>query len=87
VRPIRTSRGKGQHACTCGAPGAPCPVCNAANDGNAPRIPDGFKLRSRRLAASGRKTAGPQVIDKLGEDPDFMFDGAAGGAALFRKRR
>jgi SAM-dependent methyltransferase len=26
------------------------------------------------------------VIDKLGEDPDFMFDGAAGGAALFRKR-
>jgi predicted O-methyltransferase YrrM len=25
------------------------------------------------------------VIDVLGEDPDFMFAGAAGGAALFRK--
>jgi hypothetical protein len=34
---------EGPHACPCGAPGAPCPVCNATNDGDAPRMPGGFK--------------------------------------------
>jgi hypothetical protein len=33
----------GDQACRCGAPGAPCPACNAANDGEAPRMPSGFK--------------------------------------------
>jgi hypothetical protein len=34
---------EGPHACPCGAPGAPCPACNATNDGAAPRMPEGFK--------------------------------------------
>jgi hypothetical protein len=33
----------GPHACPCGAPGAPCPACNAINDRDAPRMPEGFK--------------------------------------------
>jgi hypothetical protein len=32
----------GPHACGCGAPGAPCPTCNAENDETAPRLPSGF---------------------------------------------
>jgi hypothetical protein len=32
----------GERACGCGAPGAPCPVCNASNDATAPRMPEGF---------------------------------------------
>jgi hypothetical protein len=32
-----------KRGCTCGAPGAPCPTCNAANDRSAPRMPAGFK--------------------------------------------
>jgi hypothetical protein len=31
------------NACECGASGAPCPICNATNDGDAPRMPGGFK--------------------------------------------
>ena len=29
----------GDEACRCGAP---CPACNTANDGEAPRMPSGF---------------------------------------------
>ena len=32
---------EGEHACTCGAAGAPCPRCNAGDDD--PRMPKGFK--------------------------------------------
>jgi hypothetical protein len=35
----------GDNACPCGAPGAPCPACNAANDGEAPRMPSGFRTQ------------------------------------------
>jgi hypothetical protein len=34
---------EGRHVCGCGAAGAPCPECNATNDANAPRMPEGFK--------------------------------------------
>jgi AraC-like DNA-binding protein len=34
---------EGKQACGCGAPGAPCPNCNATNDRDAPRMPGGFK--------------------------------------------
>jgi hypothetical protein len=33
----------GPHACRCGAAGAPCPHCNTPDDGEAPRLPIGFK--------------------------------------------
>ena len=33
----------GDQACRWRAPGAPCPSCNAVNDGEAPRMPSGFK--------------------------------------------
>jgi hypothetical protein len=34
---------QGRHACSCGAAGAPCPICNMPEEGAAPRMPDGFK--------------------------------------------
>jgi hypothetical protein len=34
---------EGEHACRCGGAGAPCPHCNASEDGTAPRMPKGFK--------------------------------------------
>jgi hypothetical protein len=34
---------EGEHACTCGAAGAPCPQCNAIDDDMAPRMPKGSK--------------------------------------------
>jgi hypothetical protein len=34
---------QGPHACPCGGAGAPCPACNASGEGEAPRMPDGFK--------------------------------------------
>lgn len=34
---------EGPHACMCGAAGAPCPHCNRAEDGEAPRMPPGFE--------------------------------------------
>jgi len=34
---------EGEHACTCGGAGAPCPQCNATNDRTSPRMPKGFK--------------------------------------------
>jgi len=34
---------EGEHACTCGAAGAPCPRCNASDADTAPRMPKGFK--------------------------------------------
>lgn len=35
---------EGPHACPCGGAGAPCPICNGAKDGTAPRLPAGFKI-------------------------------------------
>jgi hypothetical protein len=34
---------QGEHACDCGGAGMPCPWCNRASDGEAPRMPEGFK--------------------------------------------
>jgi hypothetical protein len=34
---------QGEHACTCGAPGMPCPRCNTPAEGQTPRMPDGFQ--------------------------------------------
>jgi hypothetical protein len=31
------------NACQCGAPGAPCLICNATNDRDTPRMTGGFK--------------------------------------------
>lgn len=33
----------GPHACSCGGAGAPCPKCNQADDGDVPRLPEGFE--------------------------------------------
>jgi hypothetical protein len=33
----------GEHACTCGGAGMPCPQCNASDDDTEPRAPKGFK--------------------------------------------
>lgn len=34
----------GPRACGCGAAGIPCPLCNVSEDGEAPRMPDGFEI-------------------------------------------
>jgi hypothetical protein len=34
----------GAKACGCGAAGMPCSLCNAPDDGGAPRMPDGFEI-------------------------------------------
>lgn len=34
----------GPRACTCGGAGAPCPACNTPMDGEAPRMPGGFRV-------------------------------------------
>jgi hypothetical protein len=34
---------EGDHACTCGGAGAPCPWCNLPDKDGAPRLPDGFR--------------------------------------------
>jgi hypothetical protein len=34
---------EGEHACGCGGAGAPCPVCNVPSEGEAPRMPAGFR--------------------------------------------
>lgn len=34
---------QGEHACGCGAAGAPCAACNRPDRGEAPRMPAGFK--------------------------------------------
>jgi hypothetical protein len=34
---------EGPHACGCGGAGMACPVCNAPGDGEAPRMPEGFR--------------------------------------------
>jgi hypothetical protein len=33
----------GARACTCGAAGAPCPVCNQSDESAAPDLPEGFQ--------------------------------------------
>ena len=33
----------GPRECGCGAAGAPCPVCNHADEDNWPEMPDGFE--------------------------------------------
>jgi hypothetical protein len=30
--------------CPCGGAGAPCPLCNVAAEGEAPRMPEGFRV-------------------------------------------
>ena len=35
---------EGPRACNCGGAGAPCPACNAAGDGEVPRMPEGFRV-------------------------------------------
>jgi hypothetical protein len=32
----------GPRACSCGAPGEPCPVCNRTNPDTVPALPEGF---------------------------------------------
>jgi hypothetical protein len=43
---------EGEHACTCGAAGAPCPRCNVPEKDEAPRLPEGLqdRIRQRGLA-------------------------------------
>jgi hypothetical protein len=36
---------EGPHACPCGAAGMPCPSCNTPAEGEAPRMPHGFKTK------------------------------------------
>ena len=33
---------EGEYACGCGAPGMPCPLCNASDGLNPPQMPPGF---------------------------------------------
>jgi len=33
---------EGEYACGCGAPGKPCPLCNATDGINPPKMPPGF---------------------------------------------
>jgi hypothetical protein len=39
---------EGEHACTCGAAGAPCPWCNMPEKGEMPRLPEGFDEKGSR---------------------------------------
>jgi hypothetical protein len=57
----RKNQNRGKDAGPWGVPGAPCPACNATNDGAAPRMPEGFKTevdndgwRQRTAAGSAR---------------------------------
>ncbi|MCP2106688.1 hypothetical protein M2202_007532 [Bradyrhizobium japonicum] len=34
----------GPRACSCGDAGAPSPACNAAGEGEVPRMPEGFRV-------------------------------------------
>ncbi|SHH62922.1 hypothetical protein SAMN05443248_5464 [Bradyrhizobium erythrophlei] len=34
---------EGEHACTCGGAGMPCPRCNEPQGNETPRLPAGFK--------------------------------------------
>lgn len=34
-------------ACGCGAPGAPCPICNRPDSDTVPELPDGFAVDTR----------------------------------------
>src|ERR1700730_298370 len=38
---------EGEHACACGAAGAPCPRCNVPEEDGAPRLPEGFRTEVR----------------------------------------
>jgi hypothetical protein len=33
---------EGEHACECGGAGAPCPICNVPEAGEAPRLPKDY---------------------------------------------
>ena len=35
---------EGEHACCCGAPGEPCPVCNRVEGDEVPEMPEGFRV-------------------------------------------
>jgi hypothetical protein len=45
VKTTRTSRGKASTHAPAALLGAPCPACNSTNDGDAPRMPGGFKIK------------------------------------------
>ena len=71
---------EGEHACTYGGAGAPCPMCNSSEHGETPRMPDGFKTRST-------KTAGAiELVDAL-SDPIELPNGPARPAPLAGRRR
>jgi hypothetical protein len=38
---------EGQAVCGCGAPGAPCPVCNQPDEGAAPELPEGYTVDTK----------------------------------------
>jgi hypothetical protein len=57
---------EGEHACTCGGAGDPCPRCNAGDENTLPRPPDGFRtevtsVSDRDVIFNSLKTAG-QII-------------------------
>ena len=44
---------EGEHACNCGAAGAPCPWCNQSDAEHPPRMPDGFDERASAISDRG----------------------------------
>src|SRR5260370_17040732 len=50
---------QGEHACQCGGAGMPCPSCNVPDDGEAPRMPEGFKTRWTKTAGGIDGMAAP----------------------------
>jgi hypothetical protein len=47
---------EGDYGCGCGAPGMPCPLCNASDQINLPKMPPGFIVENGLIAAGGRCT-------------------------------
>jgi hypothetical protein len=36
----------GEHGCSCGAAGSPCPICNEVAPGEKPALPPGFQVEA-----------------------------------------
>jgi hypothetical protein len=50
----------GERACACGGAGAPCPICNAADEATVPEMPDGFQADTQcALMGKAARTAEP----------------------------